>query len=256
MRSYISCFLSPLNPPILNSSSSSLHFVALEERDRPLAALADYSGGTRAATLGLVQGDKIWAALARFIQGGSVRHLFAASLCIAVAAIALVGMPSSAEAAEGRLIMGAGAGVTRPGSPNRQLGGGAQFGFDLSFGDFLGLQAGVDGAYHPAANGRELPAVVVSDLFLGARYNFDVFKYVPYVSLGLVGYLNAPPVGAPDSNTIAPGAGAKLAFGLYYRPRREWSFGGQVELHGAAPALSDFSVYSAALFQVGYHWRL
>ena len=55
MHSYISCFLSPLNPPTLNSSSSSLHFVALEELDRLLASLAYYSGGT-------------WAALARFVQ--------------------------------------------------------------------------------------------------------------------------------------------------------------------------------------------
>ena len=164
--------------------------------------------------------------------------------------------PAEANALEGRLIMGAGSGVTRPGSPDRQLGATSQFGLDLALGDFIGLQVGLDGSYHPASNKRELPPVIVSDLYVGARYNFDVFKYVPYVGAGLVGYLNSPPVGAPEDNTLAPGAGAKLFFGLYYRPRREWSFGGKVELHGAAPAFSEFSVYSAILFQVGYHWRL
>ena len=173
-----------------------------------------------------------------------------------VALLTLVCAPTTAEALEGRVIMGAGSGVTRPGSPNRQFGATSQFGLDLALGDFIGLQVGLDGGYHPGANKRELPPVIVSDLYVGARYNFDVFKYVPYVGAGLVGYLNSPPVGPPEDNTLAPGAGAKLFFGLYYRPRREWSFGGKVELHGAAPAFSDFSVYSAVLFHVGYHWRI
>ena len=93
MRSYISCFPSPLNPPILNSSSSSLHFVALEELDRPLDCVSrTIQGGLGsffrrwfrglgllcegwfrrnmfwAATLRVVQGNKPWVAGRTILQ--------------------------------------------------------------------------------------------------------------------------------------------------------------------------------------------
>ena len=85
LHSYISCFLSPLNPPILNSSSSSLHFVALEELDRPLDCVSrTIQGGLGsffrrwfrsarkepwAATLRVVQEKQAFVVLSEVIQG-------------------------------------------------------------------------------------------------------------------------------------------------------------------------------------------
>lgn len=163
---------------------------------------------------------------------------------------------SAPEAQAARLSSRAWAGAhlasTRPGSADRQLGPGGQLGMELAFGDFWGVWGGLDASYHLGRGSRELTPATVHDLFLGARYNFDVFKYVPFIGVGLVGYLDAPPTA---EQVGAPGLGGKLTIGVLWRPRRHWSIGGVIELHGALADLTRFGLYTSAGLNVGYHWR-
>ena len=177
-----------------------------------------------------------------------------ALMTLALAAIAPE--QARADSIEARAWSGAGAAVALPSSFNSRWGPSAQLGLQLGFADFWALYGGVDGSYHFADS--EAPEAItgafgVADLFLGVRYNLDVFRYVPFVGVAAVGYASAPPV---SGDQPAPGAGAKLTLGLEWRPDRDWSVSGLVEAHSVFSGLTDFGLYGMAGLNVGYHWRL
>lgn len=156
---------------------------------------------------------------------------------------------------ESRAWAGAFVGVNRPGSGASQLGPGLQLGMNLSLGDFWTLQAGLDGAYHfgrTIESDIQLSPLLVTNAFFGVQYRLDIIKYVPYVGLALVGYPLGPTV--DDAATRAQ-LGLKLTVGLNWRPAREWSIGGFIDLHGSTAALTAFDAYATAGLNVGYHWR-
>lgn len=175
------------------------------------------------------------------------------SLC----ALMTVSTAAYAGRTESRLWLGAGANSAQPGTDQHQLGPGAQLGFSLSLSDFWSLQLGVDGAYH-LADAREeedaaddLPDLYVADAFVGVQYNLDVIQYIPYVSAGVVGYLQAPPYGG---QAPGPDLGARLSLGMYWRASRDWSLGGAIDLHSSLTNFSQFNLYTLINLNVGYHW--
>ena len=167
-----------------------------------------------------------------------------------------------AEAAEGRVAAGVGVAVVRPATELSQLGPVSQLVLGLTLGDFFTLYGGLEGGYMfggegPAAaeDGAPMPLepYLLHDLFLGLRYNLDVFTYIPFVGLALVAYGRGPT--APDGQP-APALGAKLSVGMQYRAWRDWSVGGALELHGALPQLAELSFLGSLTLNLGYHFRL
>lgn len=155
---------------------------------------------------------------------------------------------------ESRVWAGLGVNSARPGTAQHQLGAGSQFGFTLTLTEFLSLSTGLDAAFHFAQDTdteAPLPSLVVSDVFVGLQYNLDVFTYIPYVGLGLVGYINGPPT---PQGEAGPDLGVKLALGMMYRPGRHWSVGGSVDLHSSLTAIGDFALYTLLNLHVSYHW--
>ena len=164
--------------------------------------------------------------------------------------------PALAQRLEPRLWLGAGLNHARPGAASSQLGAGAQLGLSLALSDFWGLQMGLDGAYHMRQEAddptKALPDLMVSDAFVAVQYTLDVLSYVPHVSLGLVGYLQGPPTAVRGEP--APDLGARLNVGLHWRATREWSLGGNIDLHASLLNPSDFNLYTLFHLNVGYHW--
>lgn len=171
-----------------------------------------------------------------------------------VALLATVCAPTSASALEKQVWAGASAVVSQPGTANSQVGPGLQLGFDLSVAERWGVRAGIDTSYQLGRSSLELPAAPISDLFVGVRYNFDTFKYVPYASAELVGYLNSPPMGTPTEPGVAPALGTRLKLGVLWRPSRNTSMGARIQMTGASN-FRDASLTGAFGFDVGYHWR-
>ena len=156
---------------------------------------------------------------------------------------------------ESRVWVGPGINSSRPGTSKHQLGAGLQLGFNLTLSEFLSLTTGTDLAYHFAHDNEDpeqaQPSLIVSDVFVGVQWNLDVFTYIPYVAVGLVGYLNAPAVADGEPR---PDLGAKLSAGLIYRPSREWSYGASIDLHSSLTTFSEFSLYTLLNVHIGYHW--
>ncbi len=172
--------------------------------------------------------------------------------------ILLIGLtsPSIAHArTEGRAWVSAGALGVRPGTQAQQWGPATQLGLELSLGEFWGLMAGVDLAWPLARDATEqraaLEGLMVSDLFVGATYRLDVFTYIPYVAVGVVGYLRGPP--APDASP-SPDLGARVSVGMLWRPSRDWSLGGAIDLGSSLTQLGTFGLTSAARFDLSYHF--
>ncbi len=176
--------------------------------------------------------------------------------CVALGCILCA--PTQADALDLRASAAIGAANAQPTSQFAQWGFAGQLDIDASINDFWGIHAGLEGAYHLRREGTDpiTPASTVANAWAGVRYNFDVFAYVPYIGLAAVGYLNAPPTTAPNEQATAPGAGAKLTMGLLWRPRRSWSYGASIDLHGAVPALTNFGLWATLTFRIAYHWRL
>lgn len=171
-----------------------------------------------------------------------------------VLACTLMSTNAWAGRTESRVWTGLGVNSARPGTAQHQLGVGSQFGFTLTLTEFLSLSTGLDAAFHFAQDNDTqdpLPSLIVSDVFLGVQYNLDVFTYIPYVGLGLVGYFNAPPT---QEDAAGPDLGVKLALGMMYRPGREWSVGGSIDLHSSLTAIGDFALYTLFNVHVSYHW--
>lgn len=171
-----------------------------------------------------------------------------------VATLVTVCAPTPAFALEKQLWSGVSATVSQPGTENRQVGPGLQLGFDLSVAERWGVRAGLDASYQLGRTALELPAAPISDLFIGVRYNFDTFKYVPYASAELVGYLTSPPMGTPAAPGVAPALGTRLKIGVLWRPSRNTSMGARIQMTGASN-FRDASLTGAFGFDVGYHWR-
>lgn len=165
--------------------------------------------------------------------------------------------PAYAGRTESRLWLGAGFNNARAGTARQQSGPGAQLGLSLTLSDFFSLQVGLDGAYHLADAKEEddakddLPDLFVTDAFVGLQYNLDIIQYIPYVSVGLVGYLAAPP--APD-DLPAPDLGARLSVGMNWRASRDWSLGAAIDLHSSLTTFTEFNLYTLVHLNVGYHW--
>jgi len=184
-----------------------------------------------------------------------------AALSILVGALALV--PQDAHALDGRVFLGATGNAARPGTNQGQFGPGAQFGLSLQLTQFWSLAAGADAGYHfrrtiesrDPDNPTVLAPLLVTDAWVGATYALDVFRYIPYVGLSLVGYATSPPSG-PQDTVLGPDLGAKLTIGLVYRPTRDWSIGSAIEVHSSLLQLGALSLYSQVTVNVGYHFRL
>ena len=153
--------------------------------------------------------------------------------------------------------LGADVAFTNPSNPMVQPGAGAELGVELSFDDFWAVVAATGVAYHLGRDGETeddpaLPALVVSDVALGARYAFDVIQYVPWIGVNALFYPSGPPeLGSPTPALF----GAELEVGLTYRVDREWSIGGRIALQSATSDLGGLSLYASAGINVGYHWR-
>ncbi|MEM1347467.1 MAG: hypothetical protein AAGI01_02855 [Myxococcota bacterium] len=178
--------------------------------------------------------------------------------------LAICSSPSLADALDGRIFLGASGNAARPGTTEGQLGPGAQLGISFELSEFWSVTAGADANYHfgrsiadddPGAAPTELSPLLVSDAWVGATYALDVFRYIPYVGLSLVGYATSPPSG-PNDTLLGPDLGTKLTLGLVYRPTRAWSISGAIEAHSSLLQLGQFSLYSQAVIHVGYHFRL
>lgn len=132
------------------------------------------------------------------------------------------------------------------------LGPGAQLGVNVGIGDFFAITADVGGSYHFPNKEDEIPGDRVMSVAAGLRYNFDVFKYVPYAGLAGTFYLDAPLVEAAIPRT---NAGGKLFVGLDWRFHRFWSVGLRGELHVLATDFSRFPVYTQVGLAGAYHFR-
>lgn len=165
--------------------------------------------------------------------------------------------PAYAGRTESRLWVGAGFNNARPGTSRQQSGPGTQLGLSLTLSDFFSVQMGIDGAYHLADAKKEddakddLPDLFVTDAFLGLQYNLDIIQYIPYISVGLVGYLAAPPA---SDELPAPDLGARLSVGMNWRASRDWSLGAAIDLHSSLTTFSEFNLYTLVNLNVGYHW--
>lgn len=161
--------------------------------------------------------------------------------------------PSTAHAVDGAAWLSLGGSSLQPGKPYRQLGVGAQLGLNLSIQERWGLQAGADVMRYVAASEFEIAPLLITDGFVGVRYNLDYFKYVPYLSVNAVVFApNTLIVGEPEQGQVAARFGSRLTLGMLWRPRRHWSLGGHLDLTGSIP---DFGLSSALWIDLGYHWR-
>src|SRR5690606_36690547 len=109
-------------------------------------------------------------------------------------------------------------------------GPGGKLGLQLGLNDFWKLAVGLEGSYHFAGtdDGVEVPATPETGAFVGARYELDIFTYVPYAGLVLTGFLDPP---LASSTPDGPVLGAKLILGVYWRTCRYWSLAVLAEIH-------------------------
>lgn len=133
------------------------------------------------------------------------------------------------------------------------LGPGAQLGADLELSQFFALTVDAAASHHFANEAEEIPPDRVLSGSLGLRYNFDVFKYVPYAGIAGTGYLDTPLTAMPSTRA---NAGGKLFLGVDWRFHRYWSTGFRGELHALLTAVDTFPVYTLVGFRVAYHFRL
>ena len=133
------------------------------------------------------------------------------------------------------------------------LGPGGQLGLDVGLGQFFAVTTDFTFSHHFANKEDEIPADRVMGLSAGLRYNFDVFKYVPFGGLSVTGYLDTPLV---DESVTQVNAGAKLFLGIQWRFSRFWSTGIRGELHALFSDLNRFPIYTLAGVTFGYHFRL
>lgn len=132
------------------------------------------------------------------------------------------------------------------------LGPGAQLGVNVGISDFFALTADAGASYHFANEADEIPGDRVVSLAAGLKYNFDVFKYVPYAGLAATAYLDAPLVAGISAQA---NAGAKLFLGVDWRFHRFWSVGARGELHTMLTDLGRFPVYTLVGLSASYHFR-
>ncbi len=180
----------------------------------------------------------------------STKHL----ACVLVATLLSVCATSSpAHALDGMVWVSAGGSSLQPGQPYRQLGVGSQLGLNLNLQERWGAEVGVSAMRYGQQKEFELEPLLVTDVFAGVRYNLDYFKYIPYVSVDAVLFApNALRVGDPEQGQVGVPFGGRLVLGMLWRPRREWSLGGHLDLTGSIP---DFGLSSALWIDFGYHWR-
>jgi len=168
------------------------------------------------------------------------------------AAFLLFAVPRSA-AADGSLWLGTGLANLTTLNAGGVLGPGAQVGGSVGLGEFFSVTFDATASHHFANRRNEIPADRVLAASLGVRYNFDVFKYVPYAGLAAAAYLDAPRVADAGVNA---NAGGKLFLGVDWRFHRKWSFGVDAELHTLLTDLSRFPVYTIVGVNIAYHFRL
>jgi hypothetical protein len=173
-------------------------------------------------------------------------------------AVQLVATPAGAD--EGELTFGPHVASSRPGSGRAQVGATGQLTAAWLFSDFFALYGGLEGGYHFGRTARvdgerrRLDGFALADVFVGLRYHFDVFTYIPWVAVSVVGYGSAPP--ASDEDASRPALGTKLSLGLTYRRWRHWSIGGVLEAHSVFPQFAELSLYGSFGLRIGYHFRL
>ena len=159
-----------------------------------------------------------------------------------------------AHALEGQVWAAMGGSSLQPGKVYRQVGAGSQLGLNLSINERWGIQGGAELLWYNKNTEEEMDPLTMVNLSVGARYNLDYFKYIPFLSLSLVNFTTQPiPSGSPKTGLVTSRFGTRLGIGLLWRPRREWSLGGQLDLTGSVP---DFGLNSTLWFQFNYHWRL
>jgi hypothetical protein len=94
----------------------------------------------------------------------------------------------------------------------------------------------------------------LQNVFVGLRYNLDVFAYVPYVAVSMVLHQRGPvaDLGERPISTL----GAKASLGLDWRFTRNWSVGGRVELHAVGSSPRQFPAFGTLQGVLSYHFRL
>lgn len=74
----------------------------------------------------------------------------------------------------------------------------------------------------------------------GARYKFDVFKYIPYLEFGVGAFTNSP-----TGFDTPPAAGFRAGLGLNQRYNRRWSFGAELDSYAfpfdSTSGIGDFT---------------
>lgn len=167
------------------------------------------------------------------------------------AGLLLFAIPQIATA-DGRVWAGAGLANLTSFDDGSLPGPGAQLGLGLDLSEFFALSLDATSSYHFGDADRELPADRVASAALGLRYNFDVFKYVPYAGLAAAAYLDAPAV---SGSTVEANFGVKLFLGVDWRFHRFWSVGFHGELHALLTQVQDFPVYTFLGLNAAYHLR-
>lgn len=172
----------------------------------------------------------------------------AAATCVFVSAVSA---PAAAD--DGRLWLeldGANLNTVGEGGiwgPGLQLGG------QWNATDFWAVYADLGTSYHFGDEELGFRDDLVTAVSVGVRYNLDVFTYVPFVGLGVAGYLDTPLVDDGPANT---NLGGKIVVGVDWRFDRSWSAGFKAELHALATDLGRYPVYSTIGLNVAWHFRL
>lgn len=173
-----------------------------------------------------------------------------------VMACAALSWASESHAIEGELTLGLG--PAWGDLPTRGEDGQSGFG-GLVYGEyqltrFWGVHAGASYTHHLSIDRDELETQRIGSFWVGGRYNFDVFTYIPFLTFGLTAFRAEPTLADADGNEVD--AGARFGFGVDWRRWRHWSFGAETNLHAFLTDLQNYPVYLTLQLRISYHWEL
>jgi hypothetical protein len=171
-----------------------------------------------------------------------------AALAVAFAAVAA---PARGGERELQLTLGPGySSLAEVGDGLDGLGGGGEVSYGLS--SFWSLAAGSFIGFHFAETLDETTydATRVINVWVGPRFNLDVFVIIPFISLAPE-LLFADGVLAEDREELD--FGLRWTVGFDYRPKRNWSLGLEVNYHSFLDEPLNYPVYVTTLFRLSYH---
>ena len=131
--------------------------------------------------------------------------------------------------------------IARPGASDQQWGIGGQLALAVALDGFWSVVAAGEGAWHPSIEDPQRASFSVYGASIGARYNLDVFAYIPYLTIAGV-FWGATPPGPEDDPE--PAAALKVSLGLDWRPARAWGLGAALELYSPPSSAGSLDLYS------------